>query len=267
VIAIGAAALPALTAILRHTETSGIFEIRSRAVAALAGLGADGALIDFIEDVHGVADPTARAGEEATVSIAARALKDSRDPRAFPALLKLARRQPLPGAIQALAAARRQEAIPGLIRGLDEDDTRSAAAEGLIRLGRPSRTALAAVIGQPAETSSALRRRRVAMSALADIGVAPWQIDLVRPLVDDPDAELSLHACRALLRTGADTDSCRARLQALAPALHAPLKELAANLLTPRPGPTAPPARPTPRQRRPVLHLKGHAEQTGPSAR
>lgn len=266
VLGCGSATIPPLTAILRHTETSGIFEIRARAVAALAGLGADSVLIDFIDADHPVDDPTARSGEEATISIAARALKASTDPRAFPALLKLARRRPLPGAIEALAASGREEAIPGLIPGLDEDDTRGAASKGLISLGRCSRNALLAVVAKPAETSSALRRRRVAVSALADIGVAAWQRVLLRPLIDNHDPEVSLHACRALMRSGTDIAACRARLQDLLPGLHAPLKEMAADLLAPPAGPLEAPAASAPRERRPLLHLKPAAEPTSPSA-
>lgn len=180
-----------------------------------------------------------------------------------------AKRHPLPGAIETLAASRREEAIPGLVRGLDEDDTRSLAAEGLIRLGRASRSALLAVVAKPADTSSDLRRRRIALSALADIGVAAWQRGLIRPLIEDRDAAVSLQACRALIRSGSDLALCRARLQALLPGLHPPLKETAIALLAPPPAAPEPPppyVPPEPRRRRPVLHLKRPADQTGSSA-
>jgi hypothetical protein len=261
VVAAGPDAIAPLTTILRHTETSGIFEIRSRAIAALFALGADDVLIDFIEDAHPVADPTARSGEEATLSIAARTLKASRSPRAFPALLRLAKRRPLPGVIEALASARRAEAIPGLIRGLDEDDCRAAAAAGLKALGRSSRSALIAVATADGESDSDLRRRRAAMSLLADIGVAAWQRAEIRLLIDHPDSELSFHACRALLR-GGDAQAqaaCRGRLADLVASLRAPLREVAMHLAAAPAVPDAPvsnihPLGPS-RPQRPILRL------------
>lgn len=261
VVAAGPGAIGPLTTILHHTETSGIFEIRSRAVAALAALGAEDVLIDFIEAAHPVPEPTARSGEEATVSIAARALKGSHHPRAFPALLRFAKRHPLPGVIEALASARQSEAIPGLIRGLDEDDCRAAAAAGLKALGRASRSALVVVATADGATDSDLRKRRTALNLLADIGLAAWQRAAIRPLVDHPDPELSFRACQALLRGGdsADQALCRARLAQLVPDLRTPLREVAADLAA-GPGSADPQGSsvrqdPSPPSRRPILRL------------
>lgn len=261
VIACGRDAVPGLNALLRHTETSGIFEVRQRAIAALLGLGADDVLIDFISDPQELADPTARAGEQATLSSAARALKASKNPRAVPALLKLAKRQVLPGVIEALSALGREQAVPALIRGLDEDDTRALAAAALVKLGRLSRNALLTVALAEAGSDSDLRRRRVAMAALADIGPAPWQRAEVRQLVDHRDAELSFQAARALFRSGggADQAHARERLRALAASLRSPLKEEALRLIAPRVESgvdvRATTAAPRSGPRRPILHL------------
>ena len=261
VVAAGPGAIGPLTTILHHTETSGIFEIRSRAVAALAALGADDVLIDFIEAAHPLAEPTARSGEEATLSIAARALKGSHHPRAFPTLLRFAKRHPLPGVIEALASARQSEAIPGLIRGLDEDDCRAAAAAGLKALGRASRSALVAVAAADGATDSDLRKRRTALNLLADIGLAAWQRAEIRPLINHPDPELSVRACRALLRGGdAKAQSlCRARLAQLVPDLRTPLREVAADIVAGSTvtDPHDPKIRqdPSPKSRRPILRL------------
>lgn len=263
VIALGQRAVAPLKAILNHTESSGIFEIRIRAITALCALRADAVLIDFIEGAHPIADPTARAGEDAALSIAARALTGSRDPRAFPVLLRLARRRPLPGVIEALAAARRVQAIPALIQGLGEDDARAAAAEGLKVLGRLSRKALIDVARAGDETEGGLRKRRAAMRVLADIGVGAGERHHLRRLIDSPDSELRLYACRALSNCGnaADRAACRRHLLKFATILQAPLKTEA---IQPRGRRTVAPSvtrangsNPTRQSRpqRPILHL------------
>jgi len=262
VVAIGPTAIEPLKAILWRTETSGIFEVRGRAVMALSALGADAALIEFIEAQRRVEDPTARAGEDATISIAARALKGSGHPRAFAVLLRLARRRPVLGAVEALAASRRIEAIPALIRGLDEDHTRAVAAAGLRSLGRASRGALLAIALAMDDCESALRRRRVAMSLISEMGLAPWQWPDVRPLIEHADVELRLYACLALLAAGdkVSAGGCRAQLATLAPVLRAPLKELALGAIAAaqRPAQIAAPPDALPRSsrtRRPLLRL------------
>lgn len=205
VILCGPRAIPPLREVLFAREPSGVFEPRCRAVAALAGLGADDVLIDYLSGSHAEPDPVARAGDEAVASAAARALGEAGDMRALPLLIRLAKRQPLIGAMEALGRFNAPEAIPALIRGLYEDDSRAAAETALRRLGEPARAALltlAETTSDP-ETTTIVRARRSAVRLLADIGIAPRHLAAVRKLIWDEDPEIGVHACAACLAAAA----------------------------------------------------------------
>ncbi len=274
VAACGQDAVPALRRILAHTESSGIFEPRCRAISALMALGAVDALVSFLETPKAVEDPTARLGEEAVISTAARALKGVRDARAFRVLLRQARRRPLGGVIEALGSFRFAEAIPGLIYGLYEDETRQIAVTALRRHGRAARPALIRAAGASVpggESSSSLRARRAALALLGDIRLAPWQRPNIRPLIWDADPELSAYACRACMNADPTQDrgEIAQRLSEVLPHLRSPAREVVADWINSiRPNPEAsspapvesePPAKTRRRvkPRRPLLHARG----------
>lgn len=273
VMACGQAAVPALQRILAHTESSGIFEPRCRAISALMALGAVDALINFLETPKVVDDPTARLGEEAVMSTAARALKGVRDAHVFRVVLKQARRRPLGGVIETLGSFRFAEAIPGLIYGLYEDETRKTAVTALRRHGRAARPALiraAGASGPSGESSSSLRARRAALALLVDIRLAPWQRADIRPLIWDADPEVSAYACRACMNADPtqDRDEIARRLSEVLLRLRSPVREVVADWVNgPRSPPetyppalveTEPPAktRPPAERRRPQLHAR-----------
>ncbi len=202
--ACGRRAIPALRAFLLEGQSSGIYHPRCRAVDALAALRAHDVLIDFLDSPRDVADPVNRTGEEAVINAAARALVGVDDERIFPLLLDLARRQPLAGVIDALGSYRRSEAIPCLISALSEDYSRRAAEAALLRLGSRARPALRRAAARPVpsaewETPSSRRARRSAVQLLARIGVPSRQRSRFRDLMQDSDAEVAVHACRAYL--------------------------------------------------------------------
>jgi hypothetical protein len=270
VVACGKAAVPELGRILARTETSGIFEPRCRAISALMALGAADVVIAFLEAPRLIADPTARLGEEAVISTAARALAGTRNERVLRLLLALARRQPLGGVIEALGGLRIAEAIPGLVCGLYEDDTRKYAVAALRRHGRAARLALIRAATTPSRTpepSSCLRGRRAAMALLAEIGLAPWQANEVRPLSCDPDAGLSAYACRACLASGSEAERAetRRRLAALLPQLSASTRDAILSCRAPMrsatsgaapAAPQSPNSTPVQRSSRPVTTLR-----------
>lgn len=70
----GRAAVPALKRVLYEPDPSGIFEPRCRAVKALAGIGAQEILLEFLRAPHEQTDPVARLGEESVINAAVRAL-------------------------------------------------------------------------------------------------------------------------------------------------------------------------------------------------
>lgn len=198
-IACGAVAVSPLRALLFAPEPSGLFVPRCAAVEALAALGAEDVLIDFLAASHQIADPVSRVGTEAVMDCAARALTPSENPR-LPALLRhLAETRLLPGAIEWLGAHGRIEALPCLIRALGDDVAFPSAIMALHSLGAGALPALwhAALDPSPDrdhETDTSRRRRRAALAVLRDIGA-------------DADADGGAAPAGALQRLADDRDS------------------------------------------------------------
>jgi hypothetical protein len=221
--ACGRRAIPALRTLLLEGETSGIYHPRCRAVEAL---GAHDVLIEFLTSPRDVVDPVNRTGEEAVINAAARALAGVNDERIFPLLLDLAKRQPLAGVIDALGSYRRPEAVPCLISALSEDHSRRAAEAALFRLGSRARPALLRTATRPIpsaewETPSSRRTRRSAVQLLARLGVPSAHRSRFRDLIEDSDAEVAVHACRAYLMSASKEEKpdIIRRLIALIPSL------------------------------------------------
>lgn len=204
VVACGAAAIPALRAVLFEREVSGLFDARCRAVEALAALGAGDVLLEYLSVERSAADPVERLGDDAVVNAAARALAKARDARAFPILLRLARRPSLSGVIAALGAFGRAEAIPALIDALEDDASRQSAQSALKGMGRTVRPALVASANRrlptpDRESESSLRRRRSALVLLAEIGLSRETWPELRSLVRDKDPRMAVLACKLCL--------------------------------------------------------------------
>jgi hypothetical protein len=165
VVAFGKAAVPALRALLFQREPSGLFQIRCRAVEALAALRAYDVLVDFLYHHEPASDPIESLGDDAVINAVAQGLKALHDERVFRLLLNLAQRPALTGVIDALSAYPRVEAIPALIAALEDDASRGSAEAGLVKLGRTARRALIISAGQRqpssgCESESSLRPKR-----------------------------------------------------------------------------------------------------------
>ena len=201
VVAFGKPAVPALRALLFQREPSGLFQIRCRAVEALAALRAYDILVDFLNDHEAAADPIECLGDDAVINAVARGLKGLHDERVFRLVLHLAQRPALTGVIDALGAHRRVEAIPPLIAALEDDASRGSAEAALVKMGRAARTALiiSAQERRPSsecESESRLRRRRSAFKLLGLIGISRRTWPELRGLAWDKDPKLSFLACR-----------------------------------------------------------------------
>jgi len=193
-IACGPAAIPALRDILWACEPSGLFTPRCAAVEALAALGAEDVLIEFLAAPHEIVDPVARAGTEAVMDRAARALMRCQDPRLPVLLRRLAETRLLPGAIEWLGAHGRIEALSCLIQALGDDVARPSAIAALQDLGAAAIPALWRACADPApdrdhETDTSRRRRRAALTILRDIDAdaATAPIGMLKRLADDGD--------------------------------------------------------------------------------
>ncbi len=201
VVAFGKSAVPALRDLLFRREPSGLFQVRCRAVEALAAVRAYDVLVDFLGDHDAAADPIEALGDDAVTNAAAQGLKSLHDERVFRLMLQLAQRPALTGVVDALAAYRRVEAIPALIASLEDDASRGAAEAGLVKMGRVARTALikSARERRPSsgcESESSLRRRRSALKLLGLIGISRRTWLEIRGLVWDKDPKLSFLGCR-----------------------------------------------------------------------
>ena len=211
----GKQAVPVLRQILFERERSGLYQVRCRAVEALAGLGASDVLIEFLEIDRIITNPVERVGEDAVINAAARALPNVRDPHVFARLLRLAHHTHLTGVIRALGTSGRAEAIPALIAALEDDASRPTAETALRTFGRRTRGALlnAATVQLPVaarESPSSVRRRRSAVSLLAEIGVTREAWAILRHIVDDPDAKIATLACEICLKCASTAERSKA---------------------------------------------------------
>ncbi len=212
-VACGRKTIPALRHLVFEREPSGLYETRRRAVEALARLGANGVLIDFLEAslAREIRDPVEWTGEEAVINAAARALAEAGDARAVPVLLDVVHQHLAAGVIEALGKFGCIEALPRFIDALADDFTRPAAERALRRMGPRARAALLAaahlrVPTREHETVSSRRRRRSAVVLLAEIGVPRGEWSSFCELAQDDDPEVAVAACRACLAAGLGTD-------------------------------------------------------------
>jgi hypothetical protein len=224
VLALGTDAIPALTQVLTQREPSGLFQVRCRAIEALAALKAFSVLGDFLRMPRDVTDPVERLGDDAVVSAAARAIARLREPWVYELLADLARHRPLRGVLAGLGSFFRVDSLPVFVDALQEDHLRSTAEAILRGFGSKARPALVMValepdVGAEWESESHLRKRRSALGVLSEIGVPCRDWPQLRPLIDNPDHQVALLVCEIGIKSGGTADRVRiaARLRDLRP--------------------------------------------------
>jgi hypothetical protein len=213
VVRIGTQAIPRLRTLLFQREPSGLFQSRCHVVEALAALNARTVLAEFLQADRNIPDPVERAGEEAVINAAARAVRDSMDEALFHRLLLLAGTRKLIGPIEVVGDTRRIEALSGLIAALGDDLAHPVAEEALRKFGGAAATALieAASTRVEPEHESARRRRRAAMRLLNEIDPPPATTENLRlRWRRDPDIEIALLGCRMALKQGNTTECDKA---------------------------------------------------------
>jgi hypothetical protein len=204
-----------LRELLLAREPSGLYQVRCRAVEALALIRAYDVLIEFLRAERKVTDAVEQVGEDAVINAAALALANVRRQGVFELLLCLGARGSLPGVIGALSAFRRVEVIPVLVDALEDDASRRTAETALKRLGRSAVPALlrAATLRAPLvewESESSLRKRRGALQLLLAIGIPRKAWATLRNSMEDRDPKVAVLACKICLKRGWTSERPRA---------------------------------------------------------
>jgi HEAT repeat protein len=207
----GAAAIPPLRQFLLAGTPRGIFHPRQWAVEALAALGAKHVLFEYLARDDHISDPVVRHGEDAVRNTAARFIARWETDEVFQLLLSLADKRVLPGVIWALGEFRRAEALPRLERALEDDVARPAAEEAFIKFGEGAAgtlvsAAMRRVMNEDEEVPSSLLRRRSAAKMLAESGLGKPFWPTLRPLLDEHDPELVIHAAKLAVVVGSELD-------------------------------------------------------------
>jgi HEAT repeat protein len=223
VIAYGPLAIPALRALLLERESSGLFQVRCRAIDALSAFKAYDVLIEFLNDERAAPDPVERLGDDAVINYAAWAVARSRGENVFALLLRLAKRSCLSGVIGALGTFGRIEAVPALIAALEEDGSRGVAQYMLRRMGQAAYAELLATAthrlpSPDRESVSSLRRRRSSLMLLIDLGLSPGSWPQIRNSMFDDDAAIAVLASKlCLLYAPGERQEAIGRLMSLLP--------------------------------------------------
>ena len=207
----GDAAIPALRDFLVSGRPSGIYQPRQWAVQALKALGAKDVLLEYLAHENYIADPIIREGEDAVRNTAARLIAGWKTEDVFQTLLALSEKRLLPGVIFALGEFHRPEALAVLDRALEDDVAGPSAEEALLKFGQAAAeklvsSALRKRMNQEWESPSSLRRRRAAVKILADTGLGNQSWNTLRPLLDERDLEIVVHAAKVAVATGSESE-------------------------------------------------------------
>jgi hypothetical protein len=214
-VACGNRAIGPLRELLLYGKPSSIAEPRQRAVRALADLGAQDVLLEYLRAPKHIGDPAIRLGEEAVENTAARALARWPTEDVFVELLYLAARRPLTGVLETLAAFRRPETIPHFVSALGDDLAHRTAEDALRALGEEAWPALIDAVrtpdpSRPLETPTSRLRRTRAVRLLAEAGLRPEHWPALEALLHEPDHQLAAAVCRIALQIAPERVHARA---------------------------------------------------------
>jgi hypothetical protein len=211
--ACGSRAIPALRTLLFERDRSGLFQVRCRAVEALAQLSAYGVLGEFLTSHVESADPVERMGDDAVINVAAIALGQLRSEHTFHLLTELTEKRVMPGVIKALGAFHREETIPLLIAALEDDDCRAPAEAALRRLGIDARDALLVALSPASsdgESESRLRALRSVLRLLSFIPTTRQGWHRLKHLIDHRDHKIAILVCEICLTNSETSEKRRA---------------------------------------------------------
>ena len=217
-VAAGRIAIGPLREFLLDRKPQSVPEPRIWAVRALAGLGADDVLLEFLRRPIASDDAILRFAEESVRDAAARALAASTESGVDGVLLRVAEAEHLPAALAAVASRNPDQAIPVLIHALEDDFARDAATEALHRYGVSAREALLQSAIDPGKGSEAsLRRRRASVELLGRLSVDQRTWDRLQPVLAATDSALVCTVARVGTSAGANPASIVRRLLEILP--------------------------------------------------
>lgn len=210
-VGVGPRVIPFLRDSLLNGAPRSVYQPRQHAAEVLGELGAKEVLTEYLRKEWQIPDAAVRHGEEAVQSAVGRELARWKTEDVFEALWNVARRKNLAGVVDALGEFRRPEISGYFIAALGDGGCRAEAREALRKLGESARMAVltAAVTPEPSaeeESPSSRIRRREAVRLLAEwkLLVSDW--GKARPLLDDPDPDISVHAAEIALAIAPDAD-------------------------------------------------------------
>ncbi len=210
-VGVGPRVIPFVRDFLLYGVPCSVYQPRQRAVEVLAELGAKDVLIAYLLEEREIQDPVLQHAEDAVKSAAGRELARWKTEDVFQALWEIARRKHLPGVVEALGEFQRPEVAGYLIAALGDDGCRAEAREALRKLGESARMAvlIAAVTSQPSaeeESPSSRIRRREAVRLLSEWKLPASDWVRTKPLLDDPDPEINVHAAGIALAIAPEAD-------------------------------------------------------------
>jgi HEAT repeat protein len=178
IVALGAAALPALERLARGRAES-VYQPRCLAADALAMIGGQAAfealLRTLADSLERRLDPVLREAETAVVNCVAEHLGAIGDARAADLLLQALESHPYRGCARALGRLHEVRAIPRLVQCLDDDVARMAAMDALRGFGRQPEAHLVHALAHPrtrhgVEGATRVAGRAAAASLLGELG-------------------------------------------------------------------------------------------------
>jgi hypothetical protein len=217
-VAAGRSAIEPLKEFLIEGKPRSVPEPRIWAVRALAGLGADDVLLEYLRRPIASDDAILRFAEESVRNAAARALANTDYPGIDDILLDLAGAEHLPAALTAIVSRAPDAAMPILTSALEDDFARDAASEALRRSGGAAREALIrSAIDRGNGSEASLRRRRAAVDLLRQLEFDLRTWDRLQPLLDESDPPLVCTAAQVGVSAGADPVRIAYRLLEMLP--------------------------------------------------
>lgn len=193
----GNEAVKCLRDALLNGKPSSVYQARQQLVLALSAFHARDVLLEYLRMSQKIENPVVKFAEEAVQSIAARELSQWEDDEIFKFLIDFSINNTRIGVLDALAKFGRTDAIPIFLKALGDDYYRSAAENGLRKIGEVAKidiinTAITPIIHNGIETPQSIRCRSSALSLLVDLHISHDDWKVLQKLFKDRNPEIAV---------------------------------------------------------------------------